>query len=287
VHIISAATGKLIKSMGRHGAGPGEFAGFPVVLAGADTAPRLWLFQMTGQRLVRLDLNSLSFVEPGTNGSWTVRLAPRYVYAMAVLGSRLVGAVDSLGHQRLAVFDTTGLDRATVVPISYDDNRLPRERLSHAYHHPICVRPSGDRIGLGYVNAGLVQLVDLVKRTTTDAVVPFRFRPRFSPHPATGQPIWASGAFSRRAYGKCVATDAHFVVVFSGRLRHATEYNTWPKRYTSYVHFYSWSGTLDRVIRLDHYATSLALDPQGRYMYTIAEDGTGFRLIRRTPIRQQ
>ena len=287
VHVVDAATGKLIKSMGRHGAGPGEFAGFPFVVAGADTASRLWLFETSGQRLVRLDLISLSFVQPGAAGSWTVRLAPRYVYAVAVLGSSLVGAVDSMGHQRLAAFDTTGLDHATLVTISYADDRLPRDRLSPAYHHPICVRPSGDRVGFGYVNAGLVQLVDLEQRTTTDAAVPFRFRPQFSPHPATGQPIWASGSTSRRAYGDCAATATHFVAIFSGRLRRAADYNAWPKRYTSWVHFFTWDGTLDRVLRLDHYATSLALDPQGRYIYTIAEDSTGFRLIRRTPIAPQ
>lgn len=118
-----------------------------------------------------------------------------------------------------------------------------------------------------------------------DAAVPFRFRPQFSAHPATGEPIWASGPTSRYAYGKCSATRTHFVALFSGRLRSETDYSVWPKRYTSWVHFFSWDGTLDRVVRLDHYASSLALDPQGRYIYSIAEDSAGFRLIRRTVIR--
>jgi hypothetical protein len=162
-------------------------------------------------------------------------------------GRFLASRYSPTGQRDLVSYDTMGIGASVVMTPPLDDDRLPPPELANAYSYVMCVSPDGNRIGLDYVNAGRVDMIDLSGKGLQRAAVPFVFRPTLTAHPTTHKLIYAGQG--RRGYGKCVATPTHLFSLFRGNLRTATDLRASSQPGASYIHVFDWDGNLVRVIK--------------------------------------
>jgi hypothetical protein len=281
MEILDAETGAVVGAFGRRGQGPGEFINPPKVVPGRgpQTAPavRAWLFDSYQGRLTLADLSGLAVLD-----SVDITLEEHAWDLAWIEDSLLVGAGrDSANAFR--IFDTNGRVLRRIRADRTGFEKVPQPDIQSARHNVMCVDPQGSRLALAYRWASRVEIYSTQGHYLGRARTPHAFVPWIDRHPLKRIPVFHTGSPNvRAAYYDCAATDTHVFALFSGRLHkdfRRKQHQCW------YVHVFDWSGNLVRVIRLDHGASSVAVDRHGSRLYT-TDASSVTPAIRTIPLRE-
>ena len=268
LHVVDPATGTVLRSMGRHGQGPGEFGVAPMVVG-----------QWTGARgrvaLFDPMIGRLTEVSIGEAAASAGESQPRSLPELPVLQVRLndgggyaTTRWDAAKGLQVTQYDSLGTRTASLDSLAIDDGRLPLRELSGAYSHTLCVRPEFRDVALVYRYAARIDLVLADRPQAVRAALPFTFLPHLTPNPLTSQLAFKSGeAGTRRAYLGCVGSVTRLYALFDGGFNHLRDQNTVPTN--SIVHLFDWNGKMLGAIQLDHPARAIAIDTAGRVLYSV------------------
>jgi hypothetical protein len=248
IHLIDRSDGHLMRSFGRHGEGPGDFQGlFGLVRRPADT-DAIWASDVSLRRLTRFGTNPLvlsrviRFPLAGPQVQWLNR-------------NQLV-LVSSSDSMRLTIFDTAGaVVRYATGPLLGNDS-IPldiRVRVSNDLN--ACSQPGGIHFAIVFTDAGRGEIYDSALHRAASLSVPYPSDGDFVRDGTTH--IWSLHV-PRIYYIACAATPRYLYAAFAGRQQKvgATSFAANAR----YVHVYSWTGHLVRVLELDHDALAIAMD---------------------------
>jgi len=248
IHLVDLRHAQVIRSTGRHGQGPGDFAStFGFSMRPADSAAA-WSFDITGRRLTRVA------ADPHTPAQLIP--APIDAVQMAWVERDLLLLVTPSDSARLVLIDTAGtVVRESRGPLLGADSVPLKARLSASRSVKACVRPDGGAFALVYSDAGRAELYNSLLQRTTLLPVPFPSDGAFGKNADTG--AWEARA-PRKYYVSCAASQPYIYALFSGRHgdveRHVVVANS------RYLHLFDWSGHLVAVFAFDHDVESLAVD---------------------------
>jgi hypothetical protein len=291
LHILSRTTGRFLVSMGSRGEGPGQFAASPQPIG---TRPGgtgdLWVFDPVLSRVTHVQPEEWVVGGAGWNSPGTViTLAPKAGLHAGWIGSDalIVTEVDPVEGYRFARYLSTGGRSATLGKLAYSDSRLPAAQIAWAYDHEMCVSPDGKLVALAYSFAGKLDLYHPDGTLASAAAVPFAFQPFVDIVPQSGKPRFAAGRPNvRAAYLGCSSGRSHLYALFSGKLNGDIRHEWFPSY--SYVHVFNWDGSLNSILRLDHFPLALAVDPEESTLYTVTrEEGDAGAQVRASALRLQ
>jgi hypothetical protein len=187
------------------------------------------------------------------------------------------------GYRIVAVTDS-GLKLQSVHDLVIGDPRFSGYNLINAYQHAMCASPDGRHVALTYLYAGRIDFLSTETWRTVAAKVPFPFRPPTERNPYTRQLAFrAGGPAVRRSYNGCFATNDRVYAVFVGRRGRYRRDEIYPPH--KFVQVFRWDGTLEAVLRLDHWAERVAVDPREEWLYaSVNDDSLHAPSVRRTRI---
>lgn len=268
LHVVDPTTGTVLRSMGRHGQGPGEYGVAPMVVG-----------QWTGARgrvaLFDAMIGRLSVVSIDETDASASESQPSAIPDLPVLQVRMMDGGgyattrwDAAKGLQVTHYDSLGTRMASLDSLAIDDVRLPLRELSGAYSHTLCVRPGARDVALVYRYTGRIDLVMADRAQVVRAALPFTFLPHLAPNPLTSQLAFKSGeAGTRRAYLDCVGSSMRLYALFDGGFHHRLGQDVGSTN--SIVHLFDWDGKMVGAIQLDHAARAIAIDATGRLLYTV------------------
>jgi hypothetical protein len=265
LHLVDGETGRLLRSLGRWGRGPGEFESVVSIDTMPGGAGLVSLYDFNLQRITTIAIDSLRdrgiHVVATTRLDWrpesVARLSDGRLLAVNASDSSLVQTIDSSGrilvHRALSTLQVPSADSAF---------------MRTAYKARLCgVR--GQQAALAFRFTSNVSIIDLSSGVDVAASVPHTFGPAFIDTPLIGKRTFKGGAPGvRYAYIDCVATNSAVYALFGGRL--IGKYDRAFDNAGRYVHRFDWSGRLTASWRLDHDAFGLAVIDST--LITIAEE---------------
>jgi hypothetical protein len=263
------------RSIGRRGQGPGEFSSAGSLFAPSAGADELWVYDLNQGRLSLLAglgtdsgarvIRTVSIVRTmnasGRSGT-AINVLP--VEVLPVQPTGFLGALQDSAANAFAYFDSTGAPLRITGRFGRPKDDVPAHIGGRAYGSNICYA-HGERFAVIFRRLGRIEIRDLNGTLLNDAEVPLSFGPRFDWH-AIRQRREIGGPNARVAYSECTATRTHIMALFAGKLRRVFPNPTHVE--TEFLHVFDWTGAFLGAIRLDHQASSLAVDPAGRYLYT-------------------
>lgn len=246
---LDRRTGRLLRSFGREGDGPGEFRS-PVsfVADGPDVA------------VLDVGLNRVTWLESRAD-AFTLRGTTNLVLESAATDLVLVPGGDFLvsgflANGRLARVDQGGsLVRYEGRPIGTDG--LPPARRLEALQGTLRATPEGDRVVRTHRFASRLEIVDPRTSATTVAWGPERFGPQ------------SGNEETRFGYLDAAPFTDGFYALYSGRTREAD-----PGRanYGAVVHEFGWDGRLRAEHRLDADVIAIAWSEEDGLLYAARHD---------------
>jgi hypothetical protein len=261
LHAVDLRSGEIVESVGRNGAGPGEFDGTPFVLSASKRDPgSVWAFD--------LSLRRFTLVQPGHAPDAESRVVlldgtPRVMKAVSMPDNEFVGVTAS-SEARFVRFDSTGA-RVTQRPGPLlGDASVPEaeRRKATITGFAICPHPAGG-FAVVYGTAGRVELYDSSASLVDTALVPFPSQPAFARDERTGRTRWVD---DRSWYLDCEATSRHLYALFAGRS--TTEFRGGQAAIGRFLHVFSWDdGELVSTFELDPPIGSIAINPAGTTLY--------------------
>lgn len=286
VHYFSTVTMGRLTTAGNVGEGPGDFESSPRLVFGAIPPGSDWFFD---SRLSRVTGFQPANVGRG-NQQMTVKAVLSFGGAPFVRVSwkgpdTLLGIAQDQTHgYKILSASDSGRRLQLVHNLEIGDGRFSGYDLVNAYQHATCASPDGRHLALTYLYAGRVDLLSTETWRVVGAKVPFPYQPPTERNPYTLQQSFrAIGPAIRRAYSGCVATNERVYAVFVGRRGRYRRDEIYPPY--KFVQVFRWDGTLEAVIRLDHWAERLAVDPREEWLYaSVNDDSLHAPSIRRTRI---
>lgn len=258
LHVLNALTGEILRSIGRKGEGPGEFANAPTsLLAFLEEPGPVWAWDMSLQRLTRFEPK-----QPPDGSPEVIHLeGPRVRRVVWPDPNRLIG-ISMSAEERFAVFSDEGtFERFRAGPILGPQD-VPFQVRLNATDGPskACTWPGR---GFAIINffAGRIELYDVDAQFVRTADVPFASEPLFGEMEG-GQ---VSHLTPRSWYYDCVANATTLFALFSGRLR--SEYPGDARYSGQFIHVFDWLGNLLGVIHLDRDVRGIAVDDSGDVLY--------------------
>jgi hypothetical protein len=267
LHVIDRSTGELTRSIGRRGAGPGEFETLwsldPV--AGSETA--LWAYDGGLSRLSYVDLDE-SYLEQGRLGERSINLiSPSLLTGIARTDDGEFVSTGYFPEGRLGVFDDSGklIDTRGSVPVaSRDMEPLLRQYLyqgrtaSHPDHHLLAVASRYASLVEIYRSDGeLVAVGDAPLEISPDV--------RWVSY-ETGYHVHEDTEFG---YVDVAGSRDLVFALFSGR---TAADSPGRRNFGSEVHVFDWDGALRGVIRLQADAIGVAVDDEAKSLYVVEHD---------------
>ncbi len=242
---LDRRSGRLLRSFGREGDGPGEFRS-PVafVADGSGVA----VLDAGLNRVTWLDARTDAFTLRGTTNLLLESAATDLVLAPG--GAFLVSGFMADG--RLARVDQGGsLERYEGRPIATEDLSPPR-RLE-ALQGTLRATPEGDRVVRTHRFASRLEIIDPRTFATTVAWGPERFEPRHG------------NDETRFGYLDAAPFSDGFYALYSGRTR-----EDYPDRanYGAVIHEFGWDGSLRAEHRLDADVIAIAWSEEDGLLYT-------------------
>ncbi len=286
IHFFSTMTRARLTTAGGVGEGPGDFEATPRFVTGAAPPGAEWFFDSRLRRVTGFE----SLRGAGGDQRKTVKA----VVPFAEEGfsrvfwkqpDTLLGVALDQTHGYLIVAVTdSGRTLQRVHNFALGDSRFAGYDLINAYQHAGCASPDGRHIALTFIHAGRIDLLSTDTWKTVAAKVPFPFRPPTERNPYTLQQSFrGSGPAVRRAYSGCIATNDRVYALFVGRRGRYRRDEIYPPY--KFVQVFRWDGSLEAVLRLDHWAERLAVDPQEEWLYaSVSDDSLHAPSVRRTRI---
>lgn len=268
VLVFHKQDGRIVRSFGRRGHGPGEFEGAWSVDPVLGSDREFWVYDASLHRLTHVDLER-DFGGISRPGDRLINLiAEATVLDPAWLDSIFV----SLGFfqsGRIAHFDAEGRFLRTVGPLPQDAEDVPPQVLQHAFQSTLKPNPSRTLLAVATRHADRLEIYRPDGTLVAAAKPPFGFLPNFQVRQRRGQPSMATGDDLRFGYVDLAASEEHIYALFSGRTRRG-----FPgvANFGEYVHVYDWTGQLVAVFELDSDALAIAVDPSDGTLYALRHD---------------
>jgi hypothetical protein len=265
VHVLSARSGEVVKSLGREGEGPGEFKVARFVDPDPVSEGAFWVYDAGLSRLTRVDLADWD-QEP----SWEHRIvqleASTTVLNPVWLDEERLLAAGLFLDGRLGRFDASGKAHGVVGPLPVTREGVPSNVVQHAFRGILKPRPDRALLALGTRHAATVEIFTAEGELVARASGPFSFQPVFQVAARAGGPSMASGGDLRFGYVDIATTSDRIYALFSGRTR-----DGFPGRavYAEYVHVFDWSGRYERAFRLDTEVAAIAVDDEAGRLFAI------------------
>lgn len=252
IHAIDLRSGRVVRSLGRAGEGPGDFRQvMQLTLRPGDTTG-VWAYDVSQRRLTRLSRtaqNSHTIIRSQHTGP-TLRMV--WLAADRLL---IVGSADTA---RIVLADGTGRVREVRSGAVLGRSEVPvQTRIGASEGVQVCPSPSGDRFGVGYSNAARVELY-----ASTGVLLGLMRGPSWGlelgDFVRNREGVWGLPRV-RYYYRGCSATSRFYYGLFAGRTDAAGPEGT--KRWDApFVHIFDWTGALRLVLELDQYAEGIAVD---------------------------
>ena len=261
LHVVDAATGEVLSSLGRRGEGAGEFGQsvWGMQVLPPDTMA-LWTFDIDGQRVIRVELGK----EPS---SWrTVPLVGSpSVWRLAWLDLNAIVGVH--GHsneaERFSFFDSTGARTGTVPGklLGGEEVSLAEKMQATLTGFGLCAHPGGEAFVQYYFAFGRIELFDREATDSALAEVPFPSEPIFMRRDGGDLRFRAY----RYHYMDCAPADSRFYMLFVGR-----PYDSGVAvESASHVHIFDWEGSLEKVLYLDTPMSAIGVDEEAGWLYGV------------------
>ena len=286
IHVFDTESGQLRGSLGRRGEGPADFLTAPTILGEApNLPPNVQVYDEMNQRITTLDLRSLRVPD----STWPV--AP--IWGLVPQGIQDVSPADT-NEIMATVFSSSGLTvrrysqiagvQDTLGVVDLADARLPVAQMLAAYTHHLCTQSAGRRFAILYHYAGRIDMFEASTSHPINVKIPFPYLPHLEPNPISRALGFKSGAAGvRRGYVGCASTNKYLFALFRGRLRGKRGKGNTVDHI--FVHIFDWDGSLLKVVRLDHAAIAIAVDPAARFLYSITlPEDPGPIALRRTKL---
>ena len=254
LHVLDRHTGRLVRSVGRRGKGPGEFQGAWSLSKDLRSDRAVWVYDLPLRRLTRVPLSAQEDVR--ASGRTLLRLtdgavltgpqwiAPDTILTLGFLLDARVALFDSLGHR------TGGLGRPPFAPEAGQPMQAAQALLA--------AHPDHRRYAITNRYVSRIELLDLASGTMQAVAGPVAVN--------TGP---ATVDLDRFAYVDAAATATQVVALFSGRSR--AEYEA-DAGFGDQLHLFDWTGRLTGAYRLDADVLAIAVDEAGGFVYALRHD---------------
>lgn len=250
VHWVDLDKRAIVRSVGRTGQGPGDFASAMTTDVRPGDSLATWVFDIKLERVTRV----MSLPAPGVA---EVIRAPLGDDAMGLawLDKDHLLAVGYSDTARFAIADTFGKVMRLAPGSLLGSDSIPIQvRRDASTGFAICVEPGGNRFALAFVGGGRIDY----------------YRANAAPAARVRVPLPSNGDFVRDRHGEweapmpryyyldCSASDGQLYALFSGRLAVATQRSRSAE--ARYVHAFDWKGHLTAVYELDRLVGTIAID---------------------------
>lgn len=261
LHVISAADGRVLRSSGRRGEGPGEYKGAWSIAPDPRHARRAWIYDIALARLTRLDFDS-----PAAQPAMIQIRGDAVAMHPVWLSDTLIASPGLSERGRLSFFARDGEFRRSAGPLPSSRTEVPPAVLQHAWTGKLISNPRLGLVALVTLHADRIEIYRPDGTLVRNVRGPFGFEPQFTVDVVGDQPVMASGDAMRFGYTSAQATSEHIFALFSGRTREGYGPDS---SFGRFVHVYDWNGNLERVIELDTAILSLAISPDHKTLYGI------------------
>jgi hypothetical protein len=254
LHVLDRRSGRLLRSLGRRGKGPGEFQGAWSLAPDRAWPDAVWVYDLPLRRLTRVPLAREADVRASARRM--VRLAGGAVLTNPTwLGADTILSPGFLLDARVALFDGAGrrIGQLGDPPLSPESGQ-PMQ----ATQALVALHPDGRRIAIANRYVGRIELLDLPDGTvhTIDAPVEVN---------AGHAPI----ALDRFAYLDVAGTTDRVIALFSGRTR--DEYDG-RAVFGDRLHVFDWEGRFQSEVRLDADALAIAVAEREGVVYALRHE---------------
>lgn len=253
VHVIDAADGALLASVGNPGEGPSEFMAPSTVTR--DPVGRSWILDISTQRMTRIDLERLREGEAWADSSFQLHGALVTDLSWTSESGLIAGGVFS--EARFGLLDGSGSLTAQAGRFPAMRGEVPAVLRQQAFESRFAPHPDGHRFAVAARYAGRIDLIDSRGIAYGEVTAPLPFEPEFRVQRKGDFPVAAFPPTSTTGYIDVAATADFVFGLFSGR----TEAD-FPGRdnYASDIHVFDWSGTLVAVLRADRDLFAITVD---------------------------
>jgi hypothetical protein len=265
VRIYDASKGNRIATFGRHGQGPGEFAGaWDLFRSGSSRT--IWVLDVSLRRVTALTLDSLLSGNGYRGDAHLTFSGDGSLQSLRALGDRGFVGTGTYARGRVAMYSRTGTFVRMVGDTPRGAPRWAPVVAQDAYAARLGNDGVTDRVVVAHRWTDRLELLDLQGARVASMDRPLGFEPIISVQ-STSRAAFTLD--SRRPYLSTVSTDRHIYALFSGRTeREAGTDNSFGRD----VLVFSWNGRLQRILRLDTDVIAIAIDESGRALYTLAHE---------------
>ena len=270
VKVLDPASGRLVRSFGRRGKGPGEFAGAWSLDVPEAGSGRFWIYDFELRRFTHVDLGA--DFQPGARpGRRMVHLASDFTVNWPVhLRDGSIASPGFLARPgRLARFDSAGTLTGIVGSSPPGREGVPGQIAQHAYQSTARANPEGTLIVLATRHADRLEIYRPDGTLVALARGPDRFEPVYTVEVTGGHPTLATSDDLRFGYVGLATTADRIYALYSGKTRGEAPGVASRGRA---VHVFDWSGRLRGTWPLDSSVMGVATDPAGRTLYAVRND---------------
>jgi hypothetical protein len=266
--ILDRADGRVLRSWGRKGRGPGEFLSIWSVQPSRDPG-QVWVFDPSQGRLTLVDVDALvsgkdhPVVRMLSLRSDLLPLDVRWISDTLLISTGLFRS------GRVAVFDSTGAVRHFAGPLPPTRAGIPVNVAQHAYSGTLALRPSHGSFAIATRNADRIELYGSDGSLQHLARGPIGFEPQYELQYRGNQPSMATGDDLRFGYVDASAAGDRIFALYSG---HTRAERPGRANFGDEVHVFDWDGNMRARYRLDHPALTIAVDAGSRTLYAVRHD---------------
>ncbi len=267
LHVIDRTTGKLIRSFGNRGGGPGEFQDAWSIDPIAGSSSEIWIYDAGLRRMNYVDLRDEFFTE-GRLGKRNINLISNGEVTGLVHtnDNRFVGP-GFFTDGRLGVFDQSGKLVDQRGPIPQARRELPPLLRQYMYQSTVAAHPSHNRIALASRFATALEIFGSDGSLITLADSPLEIVP--DPETTNAQGVFVQKDETPLGYTGVAASRDYIFALFSGRT--AAEARD-REMFGAQVHVFDWDGTLHAIVELEVVAVSIAVDNDASRLYAVEHD---------------
>ncbi len=265
LHLIDAAGGTLIASVGNPGEGPAEFMAPATITRDADG--RVWILDTTTQRMTRIDLARLGEATGWADSSFQLHGA--LVTDLSWTSSSGLLAGGAFLDARFGLLDRSGALTREVGAFPSLPGDLPTVLRQQAFQSRIAGRPDGRLFAVAARYAGRIDIVSGQGESRGQVSAPIPFEPEFVVGKKGSFPVAMFPPESALGYIDATAGRDFIFGLFSGRSE-----ADFPGRdnYARDIHVFDWKGSLVAVLRADRDVFAIALDEDRHRLLAIAHD---------------